>query len=287
LIGISFYWLNAGSGGGFLWSTLVAPQAPVSLDWYRQNISEMRTPAFLVLLLLSSLACYFLMKVRVKTTELIESGELWRCRLSAIYFLTSWIWLVVSIGRVGTYPNYFIEPLLASIWVLSTWVDRQGRDWTSRRICQYMLAILPVIFAWEVVTTKDGRHLVLPEMHPPHLYKNIRAEMENLGIPPSPKILNLVDHRISLSVGWDLYVNDTFWYAILWNSRTLSNQSMIAAIDHGYFDLVALERGTRPKYIPEPTPLGEIHQKIFARYEFKTDGTFAYYVRRGSRMDGP
>jgi len=121
----------------------------------------------------------------------------------------------------------------------------------------------------------------------PRLYARIPREIESLRIPPSPKILNLDDHRISLSVGWDLYVNDTFLYAILWNTRTLSNRSMLKAIDQGYFDLVMLRKGTRPKYISDPPPLGEIYQKIFERYELKVEGTFAYYVPRRPQLDDP
>ena len=283
LIGLSFYLLNEWSEGGFLWSILVAPRYSLSLDWFLDNFAKMRTPAFNFLIVTSSLACYSMMRVPTEGKFAEHLQESWRCRLSGIYFLTSWFWVLATIGKVGANPNYFIEPLFSSVWLLLTWVNHQGKSPMGTMIGHYVLAALPVFFAWDAIVTRAGMQLFLPQMHPPKQFEHVRDEMQSLGIPPSPKILNLANHRISLSIGWDLHVNDTFWYAVLWNTRTLSNQSLVRAIDQGYYDLIVLKKGTRPTSISDPTPLGEIHLKIFERYELKIDNYFAYYVRRGSR----
>jgi len=283
LIGLSFYLLNEWSEGGFLWSVLVAPRYSLSLDWFLDNFAKMRTPAFNFLIVTSSLACYSIMRVPTEGKFAEHLQESWRCRLSGIYFLTSWIWVLATIGKVGANPNYFIEPLFSSVWLLLTWVNHHGKNALGMMIGHYVLAALPVFFAWDAIVTRSGMQLFLPQMHPPKQFEHVRDEMQSLGIPPSAKILNLANHRISLSVGWDLHVNDTFWYAILWNTRTLSNQSLVRAIDQGYYDLIVLKKGARPTSIFDPTPLGEIYLKIFERYELKIDNYFAYYVRRGSR----
>jgi hypothetical protein len=105
--------------------------------------------------------------------------------------------------------------------------------------------------------------------------------MQSLKIPPSPKILNLAEPHHALSVGWDLYLNDPILYAVLWNTRALSNRSILAAIDQGFCDLIVLNKGWRPDRDPtDLTPFQKIYREIYDRYELKAELTFDYYVPR-------
>jgi hypothetical protein len=280
LLGISFYLIDQWSGGGFLWSVLIAPRNPLSLDWFVANIESMRTPSFFGLLVLSSIACYLITKasVRERSNDLEASWP----QLNAIYFLTSWAWLIASIGKIGANPNYFIEPLFASVWLLLTWIECNAESWSRERICRYALVILPLFFVWDgTITRNEPYYLFQPGLQQPDRFQKIKNEMESLKIPSSPKILNLADFRHSLSVGWDLYLNDPFLYSILWNTRALSNRAILQVIDQGYFDLVVLQKGARSSYIPpHPTPFQQVFQKILDRYDLKAEYTFAYYVPR-------
>jgi hypothetical protein len=203
-------------------------------------------------------------------------------QLNAFYFLTSWAWLIASIGKIGANPNYFIEPLFASVWLLLTWIECNTESWSRERICRYALIILPVVFAWDAIATRnEPYYLFQPGLQQPDRFQKIKNEMDSLKIPSSPKILNLADFRHSLSVGWDLYLNDPFLYSILWNTRALSNQSILRTIEQGYFDLVVLNKGVNRKSIPpDPTPFQQVFQKIFDRYDLKAEYTFAYYIPR-------
>jgi hypothetical protein len=286
LLGISFYLIVQRSGGGFLWSILVAPRNPLSVDWFVANMESMRTPSFFALLVLSSGACYLIMKPPVrKRGEHLEAS--WP-QLNALYFLASWGWLIASIGKVGANPNYFIEPLFAAVWLLLTWIDCNAESWSRERICRYALVILPLFFVWDgIITRNEPYYLFRPSLNQPDRFQKIKNEIESLKIPSSPKILNLADPRQSLSVGWDLYLNDPFLYSILWNTRALSNRAILQVIDQGYFDLIVLQKGASPRYIsPHPTPFQQVFQKIFDRYDLKAEYTFAYYVPR-SRLKQP
>jgi hypothetical protein len=280
LLGISVYALDQWSDGGFTWSILAAPRNPLSIDWFVSNRQMMRTPAFFALLALSSVVCYVVMKAPARHPA--EDLEASRLRvLIAIYFLISWGWLIISIGKVGAAANYFIEPLFASVWLMLIWVDHQAESWTAKRMYRFALIILPVIFVWDAIGTRyEPSYLFTPTLHHPDRFRKIKREMESLKIPLSPKILNPVEPHHALSVGWDLYVNDPALYSLLWNTRTLSNRSMLRAIDRDYFDLIVLERGSRSNSVPDSTPFSEVYKKIFDRYELKAEYTFAYYVPR-------
>jgi hypothetical protein len=283
LLEISFYWLDLQSGGGFLWSILVAPKNPLSIDWFVANMESMRTPSFFALLVLSSGACYLIMKPPVR--ERGEHLEASWPQLNAIYFLTSWAWLIASIGKIGANPNYFIEPLFASVWLLLTWTASQTEGWAGRRICRYAWVLLPVVFAADAVLTRnEPAYLLQPTLHHPVRFQRIQSEMQSLKIPPSPKILNLAEPHHALSVGWDLYLNDPILYAVLWNTRALSNRSILAAIDQSFFDLIVLNKGWRPDRDPtDLTPFQKIYREIYDRYELKAELTFDYYVPRVRR----
>jgi hypothetical protein len=285
LLGISFYLIDQWSGGGFLWSVLIAPRNPLSVDWFVANIESMQTPSFFGLLVLSSIACYLLTKASVGERDELKAS--WP-QLNAIYFLTSWAWLIASIGKIGANPNYFIEPLFASVWLLLTWIECNAESWSRERNCRYALVILSIFFVWDgIITRNEPYYLFRPGMNQPDRFQMIKNEVESLKIPSSPKILNLADTRQSLSVGWDLYLNDPFLYSILWNTRTLPNRAILKVIDQGYFDLVVLQKGARPRFIPpHPSPFQQVFQKIFDRYDLKAEYTFAYYVPR-SRLKQP
>jgi hypothetical protein len=286
LLGISFYLIDQWSGGGFLWSILVAPRNPFSLEWFVANMERMQTPSFFALLVLSSVICYSLMKPRGSERG-NDVNASWP-QLNAIYFLTSWAWLTASIGKIGANPNYFIEPLFAAVWLLLTWIECNAESWSRERICRYALIILPLFFVWDgIITRNEPYYLFRPGLQQPDRFQKIKNEIESLKIPSSPKILNLADFRHSLSVGWDLYLNDPFLYSVLWNTRTLSNRAILQVIDQGYFDLVVLQKGARPSFIPpHPSPFQQVFQRIFDRYDLKAEYTFAYYVPR-SRLKQP
>jgi hypothetical protein len=276
LLGISFYCIDRWSGGGFLWSILVAPRNPLSLDWFVGNMVSMQTPSFFTLLILSSVACFALMKP--SGNEHLQPT--W-AQLNAIYFFTSWGWLLASIGKVGANPNYFIEPLYASVWLLLTWIDRQPETWTKGWKPRYALILLPLVLASDAFITRKEPYYLFPGLNQVANFQKIKGEMESLKIPSAPKILNLAYPFHSLSVGWDLYLNDPFLYSLLWNTGTLSNRSMLYAIDQNYFDLIVLRKGAGRKYIPQnPNPSDQVLQKIFERYELNAEETFAYYTRR-------
>jgi hypothetical protein len=277
LLGICFYVIDRWSGGGFLWSILVAPRNPMSLDWFVVNMASIQTPSFFTLLILSSVVCFALMQPagngRLQPTP---------AHLNVIYFLISWGWLLASIGKVGANPNYFIEPLYASVWLLLTWIDRRPETWMEGWKSRYALMLLPLVLASDAfITRKEPYYLFPTGIHRLEDFQKIKGEMERLNIPPKPKILNLINPFHSLSVGWDLNLNDPFLYSLLWDTGALSNRSMLDAIDQNYFDLIVLRKGAgRRRLPPGPNPSFQVLRKIFERYELKAEDTYAYYGRR-------
>lgn len=279
IVGAVVWVLNHQSGGGFLWCILKAPQNPLRGWRFVENWLEIDTAAFNVLLALSVFACGSMIRSSNRQSSEARSEEDWRERLIILYFLVSWVILIAGIGKLGASTNYFIEPLYASIWVVLIWAARRADS--SKKALGIGLACIAAALFWDVAMSRNDPAIRLEDRRPTYEEcQAVRSEVERLGPPASPKILNLATNRVSLIAGWDLYLNDPFLYAILWNSGTLPPQSMLDSLEQGFFDVVILERGARPELIPRPSPLGEIYMKIFERYEFKSEGMFAYYVRR-------
>jgi len=261
-------------GEGFFWSILVAPRNPFTFAGFIFNIHYMLTPAFLLLAAVSALVGYEI---------LAGNRTLGRQRglLNAIYCLISWTWLFASVGKIGATTNYFIEPLFASVWLVMTWVDAQEEHWTARPICRYAAVLLPLVFAADMLMTRNEPRYLLPRpLNSYERFQRIRNEIAALGIPSPPKILNLAQTTHSLSVGWDLYINDPILYSLLWNTGKLSNRSVLKAIDQGYFDVIALPRGSRPLSASGLTPAQQVYQDVFAGYELHDESTFGYYIPR-------
>jgi hypothetical protein len=267
------YWYG---GEGFFWSILVAPRNPFTFAGFLYNVRYMLTPAFVVLLGLSAAAGYVMLKSKAEHSG-ARPGS-----LNVIYYLISWMWLFASVGKIGATTNYFIEPLFASVWLLMTWVDAQEIDWMARRIYRYAFILLPLVLAADILITRyEPRYLLPRPLNSSERFQRIKREMEGLNIPASPKVLNLAQTTHSLSVGWDLYLNDPVLYNVLWNTGKLSNQSLLTAIDNGYFDVIALPAGSHPlREGPGSSPFRQVYQKVFDRYEIKSEATFGYYVPR-------
>jgi hypothetical protein len=280
LLGLCLFYLYRSSGEGFLWSILVAPKQPLRFEWFTYNLGYMSTPSFFALLGLSAAAFYAIL-ASLKTRG-SSSGATRPDLLNAVYYLTSWVWLFASIGKLGASTNYFIEPLFASVWLLLIWVDTQKQDLPAPRIYRYALILLPLVFTADAfITRKEPHYLLTPTLNSPERFQRIKQEMESIGVPASPKILNLGQATHSLSVGWDLYLNDPVLYMLLWNNGVLSNRSLLKTIDEGYFDLIAVPAAVRrqPK-AQQLRPMQEIFQRVFERYELKSELTFDYYVPR-------
>jgi hypothetical protein len=278
LLAISAYLLDYRSEGGFIWSTVVATQNPLSLDLLVSNFEKMATPAFFTLLGLSGFVTYLVLVRfwnKAVTHPLI---------LNAIYFLTTSLWLVASIGRLGADTNYFIESLYASVWLLLTWADEERSRWVESKTWNWALLLIGISFAWTVFAEKnEPRYVLAPYEHLPSSFQKITAEIVALNTSPHPKILNIAEPHHALSVGWDLYLNDPYLYSILWHTKKLSNRPLLDAIDKDFFDVIVLARGSQRESFSDP-PLHDLYQAIFARYELRAEGAYAYFVQRSAQQ---
>src|SRR5262249_20460872 len=156
---------------------LVAPRNPSTFAGFLYNFRYMLTPSFVVLFGLSAAAVYAILKSTTRQSG-ARTGS-----LNAIYCLISWIWLLASVGKIGATTNYFIEPLFASVWLLMTWADTQDEDWAARRACRYALILLPIVFAADILITKDEPRYLFPRpLNSQQRFERIKREIEGLNI---------------------------------------------------------------------------------------------------------
>ncbi len=276
-----FWIINRLSEGGFWWCIFEAPHHPIRFDVFLENWLEMDSPAFYVLLAFSAFCCRELFRPEMRGREDTRGSS----RLAGLYYIVSWVWLVESVGKVGAATNYFLEPLYAAVWVILMWLDGLEEE-PKGKVAAIAWGLILISLSWPMRTAQFSDPLIPKDSKSVETYEAARREAIAAAGMEKPKILNLASTQASLSSGFDLYLNDPFLYATLWNTRDLSNRAMLTALDERFFDLVALPRGDRPATIRDPTPLGEIYAKIYQTCEFRSEGVFAYYVPRPGALRG-
>ena len=247
-------------GPGFWFSVVTAVRNP--MDWQQ-------LPAGWRAMGAQPVFCFI-----VAATLVVLAASLWRGRRSvflkspyALYTLVAWVLCTLTLPKLGSALNYFLEPVLASCLMLThaarTWSERRPVDWR---------ALLPVALLCVMATVElsyDNRKLdtsfLNPEIERKYLtfHDAARKKARELG-GPQPKVLNLLAPRITYEFADQAYLNDPYHYSLLWQDGKLSNRSLIAAIERRTFDLVLL-----PEYFAVPPPLEEVRQAVLRRYELK------------------
>lgn len=207
----------------------------------------------------------------VAATLVVLAVSLWRERRGvvlrspfALYTFVAWALCTLTLPKLGSSLNYFLEPVLASCLMLThsarTWSERRAVDWRTL----VPVGLLCVMAIAEL--SYDNRKLDVSFLNRKveSMYRAFhvaaRQKARELG-GPEPKVLNFVAPRITYEFADQAYLNDPYHYSLLWQDGKLSNRSLIAAIERRTFDLVLL-----PEYIPVPPQLEEIRQAVVRHY---------------------
>ena len=265
-------------GPGFWFSVVTAVRNP--MDW-GQLPSAWRAmgaqPVFCFIVAASLV---------VLATSLRQGGKnAFRGSPFALYTVVAWTLCTLTLPKLGSALNYFLEPVLASCLMLThtarTWSERRPVDWRVL-VPVALLCLLAV-----VELSYDNRKLDVSFLNPKIERKYLafhhaaRNKGRELG-GQHAKVLNLLAPRVRYEFADQAYLNDPYHYSLLWQDGKLSNRSLIAAIERRAFDLVLL-----PEYFAVPPPLEEVRQAVLRRYELKeVFARICLFVRPGQGTEG-
>ncbi len=273
---------HAAWGTGFWFCTLVVPTNPFSATHFANAWREMlRQPAFA--LVLSALVAWVVTR-GAGTTSVTRQvagephGFRVRCGRSPLvpYVLCTWVILLATLGKRGSWTNYFIEPSLAVLlWAVDALSLRwagwrgpvQGRDRgpARRAACAALLVALPLGLELWLAAPADYAHSDSARRAERAAFADgLRTVCTELGLL-DPSVLDVYTPVHDLMLGSRVHFNDPLLYSLSWKSGTLSPRPLLDAVGDGRFDLVLLPRGMSLSSRPEG-PVGDVILAVLSRY---------------------
>ena len=263
-------------GRGFWFSTLVAPLNRVAVGQaVDMAVLMLRSPPFVLVELLTA---WTLLRALAR-----ERMALFRRSPFAVYILVSNLVLVATVGKLGSSPYYFFEPLLAQLMWLVAELGPDPRRVLSRRGAGLALGLL-LLLAAHAVASGDAYREGQSRYRPPgawadDLYPGLRAE---LGAGPL-RVLRLGGAHHGFGRDDVVCMNDIFLYNLLWQAHRLDVAPLQRSVEARDYDLILL-----PKKVPMPPPdvpgqpFVGVLRAVESGYRLAgRDQIYQYYLRSG------
>jgi hypothetical protein len=267
-------------GSGFWWSVVVGPSQ--RFDWNQYSLwgilLAQRSYAALTLVLLG---------VGLPGALAVRRGGRPSSPFS-LYLPASVAVLLLTMGKQGSWLNYFLEPTLAGLGYLVTRLDRLGP--ASLRGGRLGVACLLgfALFVADFVTVPVSQYAFsTPERNAARgaFFRSLDTELSRLpGRTERLLFSPALFANPSLSLGRPLFLNDSYLYTLLWADAKLTIEPLLAAIRRRHFDVVLLppdEDLDRPRFaFPGGTPA--FYRAVAERYRLAATGSYQYWVPRES-----
>ena len=266
-------------GRGFWFSTLVAPFNRVAwgqaVDMARLMLSS---PPFVLVELLTA---WTLLRALAR-----ERLGLLRRSPFAVYILVANLVLVATVGKLGSSPYYFFEPLLAQLMWLVAELGPEPVRVLSRRGAGLLLGLL-LLLAAHAVASGDAYRDEQSRYRPPgawadDLYPGLRAGLDAQGIGPL-HVLRLGGAHHGFGRNDVVCMNDIFLYNLLWQAHRLDVAPLQRSVEARAYDLILL-----PRKVPMPPPNAPgqpfvgVLRAVDSGYRLAgTDQIYQYYLRSG------
>lgn len=242
--------------------------------------SRMLGQPLFVLLVLSTIVTVSYALRKARSAALVKSPY-------ALYLMTTFVVLMMTISKKGADTNYFLEFILACL----LWHVLFVREWcpgVDKRFASVLaVGVVFVCAALEVTKTSCQLYSYTdPEMTAvvESLYELAREEIEQLQ-PPDDRFLNLNSSTATYSLQSRAYVSDTFNYWLLWNEGLLDIGPLLQAIQNKYFSVVMLYNPENPigvitplKHTIPDAPARRVLEALKRNYHFAKKGVFIYFV---------
>jgi hypothetical protein len=224
-------------GGGFWFSTILAPRHPILME---KGLAVTR------LMLQEPLA------IALLTIGLFLAWREWRVRGRAawtespfpIYVLISFLLLVATVGKVGSGTNYFLEPILAMLLWMTHVLKDTPRPYRRSPTLVVLAAGLVAAGALELALVARPicrwADPVRAESRQRQL-EHVRSDIEALGVE-RPRVLGLADHPGLYRQADRVQLSLPIFYYWLWHGGLLEIGEMAERIAGQEFDVIVVPR---------------------------------------------
>jgi hypothetical protein len=214
----------------------------------------------------------------------------------ALYALTSTAVLFATLGKAGSWVDYFLEPALAALLALVE-AGRHGWSGAGRLAAPRVLPAATVAavlllgtgvveLGWEPGADVPVRFVTpASRAHREQLLAVVADAIRSRGVP-DPLILNLFDTMLSYPLPGTICRSDTYHYSLLYDSGRLEVGPVVSAIAAHTFDGVFVTADLLETPAPS-TPMGAIQRALQRDYRIGVSfGQMDYLVPKGPRLLG-
>jgi hypothetical protein len=219
-------------GNGFWWCVMHAPKMPFSPDQFTAQWGVMlRQPVFLFLIALWILiAVEYLLHRRERQ---LAANPFF------LYFLSAGLVLLLTVGKLGSSTNYFIEPSLAGVfWIVSAAPSSLARNRYAALIAGVCLAAV----LWELTTALPRNYTFAnPEFTAwrADFHQSLISDAKTLVPNARPlRVLNLATASTFFDWPGETSVNDPYLYSLLWEHGVLKPDPMMKELRAQTYDLI-------------------------------------------------
>lgn len=264
---------------GFVFSVFLSLQNAMSFEQFTGWWAIMAGQPVLMLLVAWSLGAAAVAFTRPRRSGVLRAPF-------ALYGLTATLVLCATLGKEGSWLNYFLEPALACLLALV----EAGRHAAPRVLPASAIAALLLLAAsvYELVWEPDSGDVPVrfataeTRAHREQQLGLVADAIESLGVP-DPLILNLYDTTLSYPLPGTICASDTYHYFLLYESGRLSTGPVVAAIAAHQFDGVLFKAELLDAPAPS-SPMGAIHRALQQNYRVGLAlGPMDYLVPKADR----
>jgi hypothetical protein len=217
---------EAASGGGFLYSITSGGRHPITLSELRWRFISLSGQPLAVAWAVVSLAA---------TAVLVLKSGHRKSSPYALYAAMTWIVFFATAGKMGAGPNYYLEPMLASL-MLGAWYVGSAGAGARRGLSAFALPAAAVVVlalvGFDMWRSKLGSYSFMPE--PPaaaariaHIAEGRRLLAES---GPRPEVLNLAHAQHTWWLPGRVAMHDVYLYALMWRDGTLDEEPVVRSI---------------------------------------------------------
>ena len=275
-----FFFVQKVGGDGYWFSTFLSlSKHPFFLKQTLLNIRQIvQEPMFDVIII--CLSASIILTAFYNKDNLIDSPYL-------IYVEITFLMALITIGKTGGEPSYFLEFIMAALlWLI--FFTRLFHPKFSKRYTSIFMVTFLLAFGLELIIGKPSKYLLTSNPLNQYINNNapdqLRKEIKDMQ-PPNENFLVLNTNYLYAFFPKG-YLNDPINYWYMWNFGILDPQPMIRAIENKYFSIILFIDNNNPYRIPAlfppPLPPGRwtslIVKSLMKNYRVQKVGVFVYMV---------
>ncbi len=273
------------SGGGFLYSITSGGRHPITLTELGFRFTNLTGQPLAVAWAAASLAA---------TAVLVSKSAYRWSSPYPLYAATTWVVFLATAGKIGAGPNYYVEPMLASL-MLGVWYAGGAGTEKPRAKSPFPSPVAAALIlgavGFDMWRSKLGGYSYVPDAAAAAAKPTDIAEGRRLLTEsgPRPEVLNLAHALHTWWLPGKVSMPDVYLYALMWRDGTLDEEPVVRSIQRrDYAAIITTEVLLGGEYEPfAGASWNRVTEAARGAYQCRKSGAgFVFLLPREECADG-